>query len=65
MAALAPQQPGPRVGPNRAETLHIVQRTREVDRRKRRLENAMPVIDVQKKPAALMVCTLDENGVRI
>jgi transposase len=65
MAALAPQQRGPKVDPNRAETLHIAQLTREVDRLKRRLENAMLVIDVQKKLAALMGYTLDENGERI
>lgn len=65
MAALAPQQRGPKVDPNRAETLHIAQLTREVDRLKRRLDNAMLVIDVQKKLAALMGYTLDENGERI
>jgi transposase len=65
MAALAPQQRGPKVDPNRAETLHIAQLTRENEKLKRRLENAMLVIDVQKKLAALMGITLDENGERI
>ena len=54
-----------KVDPNRAETLHIAQLTRENERLKRRLENAMLVIDVQKKLAALMGYTLDENGERI
>ena len=65
MAALAPQQRGPKVDPHRAETLHIAQLTREIEKLKRRLENAMLVIDVQKKLAALMGITLDENGERI
>jgi transposase len=65
MAALAPQQRGPKVDPHRAETLHIAQLTRENEKLKRRLENAMLVIDVQKKLAALMGITLDENGERI
>ena len=47
-AALAPQKRGPKVDPNRAETLHIAQLTREVERLKRRLDNAMLVIEVQK-----------------
>ena len=63
-AALAPQQRGPKVEANRAETLHIAKLTREVERLKRRLDNAMLVIDVQKKLAALMGYTLDENGER-
>lgn len=64
-AALAPQKRGPKVDPNRAETLHIAQLTREVERLKRRLDNAMLVIEVQKKLASLMGFTLDENGERI
>jgi len=34
--------------PNRAEALHIAQLTRENERLKRRLDNAMLVIEVQK-----------------
>jgi hypothetical protein len=45
--------------------LHIAQLTRDNEKLKRRLENAMLVIDVQKKLAALMGITLDENGERI
>jgi transposase len=63
--ALAPQKRGPKVDLNRAETLHIAQLTREVERLKRRLDNAMLVIEVQKKLASLMGFTLDENGERI
>ena len=44
--------------------MHIAKLTREVERLKRRLDNAMLVIDVQKKLAALMGYTLDENGER-
>ena len=51
-----------RTGPR---PLHIAQLTREIEKLKRRLENAMLVIDVQKKLAALMGITLDENGERI
>ena len=47
-AALAPQKRGPKVDPNRAEALHIAQLTRENERLKRRLDNAMLVIEVQK-----------------
>ena len=64
LAALAPQRRGPKVDPNRAEIQHIAQLTRENEKLKRRLENAMLVIDVQKKLAALMGYTLDENGER-
>ena len=64
-AALAPQKRGPKVDPNRAEALHIAQLTRENERLKRRLDNAMLVIEVQKKLASLMGFTLDENGERI
>jgi transposase len=65
LTALAPQQRGPKVDPHRAETLHITQLTRENEKLKRQLSNAMLVIDVQKKLAALMGYTLDENGERI
>jgi transposase-like protein len=65
LVALAPQQRGPKVDPHRAENLHIAQLTRENEKLKRQLSNAMLVIDVQKKLAALMGYTLDENGERI
>ena len=64
LAALAPQQRGPKVDPNRADLQRIAQLVRDNEKLKRRLENAMLVIDVQKKLAALVGITLDENGER-
>jgi transposase-like protein len=62
LAALAPQKRGPKADPNRAEALHIAQLTRDNERLKSRLDKAMLVIEVQKKLAALLGHTLDENG---
>ena len=62
LAALAPQKRGPKADPNRAEALHIAQRTRDNERLKSRLDKAMLVIEVQKKLAALLGHTLDDNG---
>jgi transposase len=62
LAALAPQKRGPKVDPNRAEALHIAQLTRDNERLKSRLDKAPRVIEVQKKLAALLGHTLDENG---
>jgi transposase len=62
LVALAPQKRGPKADPNRAEALHIVQLTRDNERLKSRLDKAMLVIEVQKKLAALLGHTLDENG---
>lgn len=64
LAALAPQKRGPKPDENRAEALHIAQLTRENERLRSRLDKAMLVIDVQKKLAALLGHTLDENGER-
>jgi transposase len=64
LAALAPQKRGPKSDPDRAEALHITQLTRENERLKSRLDKAMLVIEVQKKLAALLGHTLDENGER-
>jgi len=64
LAALAPQKRGPKADPDRAESLHIAQLTRENERLKGRLDKAMLVIEVQKKLAALLGHTLDENGER-
>lgn len=64
LAALAPQKRGPKPDSNRAEALHIAQLTRENERLKSRLDKAMLVIEVQKKLAALLGHTLDENGER-
>lgn len=49
LAALAPQKRGPKADPDRAESLHIAQLTRENERLKSRLDKAMLVIEVQKK----------------
>lgn len=62
LAALAPQKRGPKADPNRAEALHIAQLTRDNERLKSRLDKALLVIEVQKKLAALLGHTLDENG---
>jgi transposase len=62
LAALAPQKRGPKVDPHRAEALHIAQLTRDNDRLKDRLAKALLVIEVQKKLAALLGHTLDDNG---
>ena len=62
LAALAPQKRGPKVDPNRAETLHIAQLTRERDSLKSRLDKALLIIDVQKKLAALLGSPTDSIG---
>ncbi len=62
LAALAPQKRGPKADPDRAEALHIAQLTRDNERLKSRLDKALLVIEVQKKLAALLGHTLDENG---
>ena len=48
LAALAPQKRGPKAEPQRPETLHIAQLTRERDKLQVRLNKALLVIDVQK-----------------
>jgi hypothetical protein len=50
-----------RADPNRAETLHIAQLTRERDSLKSRLDKALLVIDVQKKLAALLGSPIDST----
>ena len=62
LAALAPQKRGPKVDPNRAETLRIAQLTRERDHLQSRLEKALLVIEVQKKLAALLGNPTDSTG---
>jgi transposase-like protein len=47
LASLAPQKRGPKIPANRAETLQIVQLTRERDGLQRELDKAMLVIGVQ------------------
>ena len=62
LAALAPAKRGPKANPQRAETLHIAQLTRERDDFKSRLDRALLVIDVQKKLAALLGNSTDATG---
>ena len=65
LAALAPQKRGPKADPSRAEALHIAKLTAHNQRLQSRLDKAMLVIEVQKKVAALLGHTLDDNGERI
>ena len=62
LAALAPQKRGPKADPARADAQHIAKLTLENDRLKSRLNKALLVIEVQKKLAALLGHTLDDNG---
>ena len=62
LAALAPQKRGPKADPHRAEALQIAKLTRDVQRLEDQLSKARLIIDVQKKLAALMGHTLDDNG---
>lgn len=62
LAALAPQKRGPKVDPGRrAEAQHIAQLTRDNERLQSRLDKALLVIEVQKKLAALLGHTLNDN----
>jgi transposase len=54
LAALAPQKRGPKVDPNRADTLLIAQLTRDNLRLQSSLDKAHLVIEVQKKLAVLL-----------
>jgi transposase len=54
LATFTPQKRGPKIDPNRAETLRIAQLTRERDNLQSRLEKALLVIAVQKKLATLL-----------
>jgi transposase len=65
LTALAPQKRGPKPDPERADVLQIAKLTRENDRLRNQLEKARLVIDVQKKVAALLGHTLDDNGEKI
>ena len=65
LAALAPQKRGPKANPSRAEALHIAKLTAQNERLQSRLDKAMLVIEVQKKVAALLGHSLDDNGERI
>jgi transposase-like protein len=54
LAALAPQQRGPKINPARLDALQIAQLTRERDKLRVQLDKANLVIAVQKKVAALL-----------
>jgi len=54
LAALAPQQRGPRADPGRADALQIARLTRDNDKLQSRLDKALLVIEVQKKVGALL-----------
>ena len=62
LAALEPQKRGPKADPHRGETLRIAQLKRDNERLQDRLRKALLVIEVQKKLAALLGHTLDDNG---
>jgi transposase len=62
LAALAPTKRGPKADPHRAETLQVAKLTRELERLRVQLGKAQLIIDVQKKVAALLGHTLDQNG---
>jgi len=64
LAALAPQKRGPKVDPNRADTLLIAQLTRDNLRLQSSLDKANLVIEVQKKLAVLLglATTDDKHG---
>lgn len=54
LAESAPKKRGPKVDPNRADTLLIAQLTRDNERLQVKLDQANLVIDVQKKLAVLL-----------
>ena len=54
LAALAPQQRGPKADAGRADALQIAQLTRDNDKLKSQLDTALLVIEVQKKVGALL-----------
>ena len=61
LAALAPQQRGPRADPGRAAALQIAQLTRDNDKLQSRLDKALLVIEVQKKVGALLALLEHDN----
>lgn len=54
LSALAPLKRGPKADPQRGELQQIAQLTRDKQKLQTQLDNAMLVIDVQKKVAALL-----------
>lgn len=61
LAALAPQQRGPKANPSRADVQQIAQLTRDNDKLKSRLDKALLVIEVQKKVGALLALLEQDN----
>ena len=61
LAALAPQQRGPKANPGRADAQQIAQLTRDNDKLKSRLDKALLVIEVQKKVGALLALLEHDN----
>lgn len=61
LAALAPQQRGPKADPSRADAQQIAQLTRERDKLQSQLDKANLVIEVQKKVGALLAL-LEQSG---
>ena len=57
LAALAPQQRGPKANPSRADAQQIAQLTRDNDKLKSRLDKALLVSEVQKKLAHCWPCS--------
>ncbi len=61
LAAVAPQKRGPKIDPQRSQTLHIAQLTRERDNLRDQLVKAQLVIEVQKKVATLLELLSTDN----
>jgi len=61
LEALAPKKRGPKVDPNRGETLQISKLTGEVERLQGELEKAMLIIGIQKKLATLLGRPVDDE----
>jgi len=61
LAALAPQQRGPKADPSRADAQQIAQLTRDNDKLQSRLDKALLVIEVQKKVGALLALLEHDN----
>ncbi len=61
LEALAPKRRGPKVDPNRGETLQVTKLTRDVERLQGELEKALLIIGVQKKLAGLLGRPIDDE----
>lgn len=61
LAALAPQQRGPKANPERAEARALAQLTRERDSLQEQLAKANLVIEVQKKVTSLLALLTADN----